>query len=160
NRTDFIGNRHSYHRDADGLYTPPPYLFDELSSEYDQQLVNGPTNVLTDTQKGMDGTIKHFFKNGNERDCDNIEDRHGNRTTLSYQQAATMPDGSSRNLLSEVTDPSGRSLEFTWSNLGTTALPAWRIVEVDGPQYKVTYDYYTDTSSSNAANELYNLKKV
>ena len=32
-RTDFFGARHKYHRDADGLYSPPAYLYDEMSSD-------------------------------------------------------------------------------------------------------------------------------
>jgi hypothetical protein len=55
-RTDFFGGKHTYHRDADGLYSPPPYLFDELSSEYLNFLGDGPPPVLEDTQRGMDGT--------------------------------------------------------------------------------------------------------
>ena len=41
-RTDFFGAKHKYHRDCDGLYSPPPYLFDETSSDYQAFLVNGP----------------------------------------------------------------------------------------------------------------------
>jgi hypothetical protein len=37
-RSDFFGGKHSYTRDADGLYTPPPYLFDELDSKYHEFL--------------------------------------------------------------------------------------------------------------------------
>jgi hypothetical protein len=33
NRIDFFGGRHKYHRDADGLYSPPAYLYDEMSSD-------------------------------------------------------------------------------------------------------------------------------
>ena len=116
----------------------------------------------------MDGTVKHYFRNGNERDCDSITDRHGNVTTLAYTEPAIMPDGSSRNLLTSVTDPSNRTLTFHWQNLGNNALPAWRIVQVDAPIdagtglpiYKLMYDYYTDANSPNADNELYNLKTV
>src|SRR5206468_448087 len=117
-RTDFFGGKHTYHRDADGLYTPPAYLYDELSSDYDTFLLNGPPKVLADTEKGMDGTVKHFFINGNERACDYIEDRHGNRTVLAYTLTVTI-GGVTKNLLTSVTDPSGRSLGFTWTNLGT-----------------------------------------
>ncbi len=165
-RTDFFGAKHSYHRDADGLYSPPPYLFDDMSSSYDKFLVTGPTKVLDDTEKGMDGTVKHYFKNGNERDCDYIQDRHGNKTTLTYSTAITLPDG--HHPLSSVTDPSGRVLTFVWANLGMSGQPAWRITEVDAPTdpttgspvYRVTYAYYIDAASANAANELYNLKSV
>src|SRR5688572_15993891 len=38
-RVDFFGGEHRYTRDADGLYSPPPYLYDELSSEYLNTLV-------------------------------------------------------------------------------------------------------------------------
>src|SRR5581483_10648595 len=150
---DFFGGKHHYHRDADGLYSPPPYLYDELSSDYDVFLVNGPPTILDDTEKGMDGTVKHFFQNGSERDCDTITDRHGNVTTLTYGQA-----GVGKNLLTKVTDPSGRYLQVTWGNLGTQMAPQWRITEVQGPfdpgtgqpVYTVTYEYGAD----------YNLWKV
>src|SRR5207245_6141911 len=110
-RTDFFGGKHAYHRDADGLYSPPVYLYDELASDYDNFLVNGPPSVLSDTDKGMDGTIKHFFANGNERDCDYIEDRHGNRTLLTYGLWS-----GERYLLTQVIDPSGRYLNIGWTN--------------------------------------------
>ncbi len=160
-RTDFFGAKHLNHRDADGLYTPPPYLHDATVSDYDSG-----NNALDDTETGMDGTVKHYFKNGSERDCDSIQDRHGNKTTLAYSPAITLPDG--RHPLSSVTDPSGRVLTFVWANLGTSVQPAWRIKEVDAPTdpttgspvYRVTYAYYTDPASANAANELYNLKSV
>ena len=32
-RTDFFGGKHSYTRDADGLYTPPPYTHDWMVSD-------------------------------------------------------------------------------------------------------------------------------
>ena len=175
-RTDFFGAKHSYHRDADGLYSPPPYLYDETSSDYGKFLVNGPPQVMDDTEKGMDGTIKHYVSVvtnadgtlGNERACDYIQDRHGNTTNLTYGQSYVQPDGSTRKLLTKVNDPSGRVLTFVWNNFGTATLPAWRIVEVDAPldpatgkfSYRVTYGYYTDPNSANAANELYNLKTV
>jgi len=38
-RTDFFGAKHKYHRDCDGLYSPPPYLFDETSSGERRQIV-------------------------------------------------------------------------------------------------------------------------
>ncbi|MGA3102645.1 MAG: DUF6531 domain-containing protein [Terracidiphilus sp.] len=107
-RQDFFGGEHNYQRDADGLYTPPVYLHDQLTSNYLQLMANGPSEVSDDTQTDNSGTTKHFFKNGNERDCDWIQDRHENATTLQYNQPATMDDGTLRNLLTQVTDPSGR----------------------------------------------------
>ncbi|BDI28739.1 hypothetical protein CCAX7_007900 [Capsulimonas corticalis] len=179
-RTDFFGAKHTYHRDADGLYSPPNYMFDETSSDYANVLATGPTKVMADTEKAEDGTIKHYVDvvtladgtSGNERACDYIQDRHGNRTTLAYAQTITQPDGSTRKLLTSVTDPSGRSLAFTWTNLnaGDAQHPAWRITQVQGPlvggspvagvSYKVTYEYFTSTSDPNAADNLYNLKAV
>src|SRR5262249_49533207 len=114
---------------------------------------NGPPAVLADTEVGMDGTTKHFFQNGSERDCDYIEDRHGNRTVLTYGQSA-----GDHNLLTRVTDPSGRYLQISWTNVGTTQSPIWRITQVQGPfdpstglaVYTVTYEYGAD----------YNLWKV
>ncbi len=162
-RTDFFGGKHKYARDADGLYSPPAYLFDETDSKYAEFLANGPsTEVLEDTQRGMDGTIKHFVSAGTDPDgspsasrvCDYIEDRHGNRTNLTYASSLTLASGQTLNnpvplasggttkLLTQVTDPSGRSLAFTWTNLGTTSAPAYRITQVQGPVYRVTYDYY------------------
>ena len=179
-RTDFFGAKHTYHRDADGLYSPPNYMFDETSSDYQNVLANGPTKVMADTEKGLDGTIKHYASvvtladgtSGNERACDYIQDRHGNTTNLAYAQSITQPDGSTRKLLTSVTDPSGRSLAFTWTNLNAADAqhPAWRITQVQGPlvggspvagvSYKVTYEYFTDVNDPNAADDLYNLKAV
>ena len=78
--------------------------------------------------------------------CDYIEDRHGNRTTLSYDQSATLADGSTKALLTKVTDPVGRTLTFTWANLGSAGQPAWRITQVQGPAgtYSVLYGYNSD----------------
>ncbi len=175
-RTDFFGAKHTYHRDADGLYSPPAYLYDEMSSDYNASLVNGPTKVEADTEKGMDGTIKHYVNvvtladgsSGNERACDYIQDRYGNKTVLTYGQSYVQSDGSTRKMLTQVMDPTGRTLTFQWTNFGTTTQPAYRITEADAPtdsatgtpSYRVTYDYYTDSGSANAANELYNLKTV
>jgi len=145
-RSDFFGAKHKYHRDADGLYSPPPYLFDETQSGYDAFLVNGPITVQTDTQTAMDGTIKHFSAIGTARFCDYIQDRHGNQTTLAY--IAVVDNGATANLLSTVTDPSNRTLTFTWHNLGTSAQPIWRITQVDGPQYSVAYAYNVDANLS------------
>ena len=143
-RTDFFGGKHKYHRDADGLYSPPAYLFDETDSDYDKFLVNGPVKSLADTEHGMDGTVKHFvtFQNSLERVCDYIEDRYGNRTNLVYTQQTV--GGSTVNLLQSVTDPSGRQILYTWSNLGTTGQPAWRITVAQGPAYSVAYAYNGD----------------
>ena len=177
-RTDFFGGRREYHRDADGLYSNPPGFHDQVVSDYGAS--SSSLQVASDTDTGKDGTTKHYVNvvtnaNGssaNERYCDWIEDRRGNRTTLSYGFAITRPDGSKKKLLTEVTDPSGRSLKFTWKNLNAVVdgNPAWRISKVEGPfdagnpvpgvTYAVTYDYYTDPTSSNAANELYNLRAV
>jgi len=158
-RTDFFGGQHVYQRDADGLYSPPPYLFDELSSNYDTFLADGPPEILSDDQKGMDGTVKHFMSAGldpdstpsSERIVEYIEDRHGNQTVFTYGQTATFSNGSTRKLLTEVEDPSGRTLEISWTNLGTTMSPAWRISEVAGPfdsssnpVYTVSYEYNGD----------------
>ena len=70
-RSDFFAGKHKYHRDADGLYSPPPYLFDETDSKYDSFLVSGPIQALDDTERSMDGTAKRFVKNANrpERIC-------------------------------------------------------------------------------------------
>lgn len=153
-RTDFFGGKHNYTRDADGLYSPPPYLFDELSSEYDNFLADGPAKPLADERRGMDGTVKHFFINGSERSCDYIEDRHGNRTLLTYGLQVTLGDGSTKRLLTAVTDPSLRHLEISWTNLnpGVPSNPAWRITQVRGPFdpvsgnpiYTVAYEYNPD----------------
>jgi hypothetical protein len=145
-RTDFFGHKHKYHRDADGLYSPPPYLFDELSSGYNAFLVNGPISVSDDTDKGMDGTLKHYTAIGNSRLCDSITDRFGNATQLTYTTVQIA--GVNTGLLNTVTDPSGRQLVFTWTNLGTQQAPAYRITSVQGPQYSVTYSYGADFNLS------------
>lgn len=63
-RTDFFGGKHKYTRDADGLYTPPAYMYDELDSRYDEEMVSGLPRSEEDTQVGMDGTVKHFVPEG------------------------------------------------------------------------------------------------
>ncbi|MCW3055742.1 MAG: repeat protein [Chthonomonadales bacterium] len=143
-RTDFVGGKQKYHRDADGLYSPPPYLYDETDAEYDKFLVNGPVTPLADIEHGMDGTIKHFvtFASSHERVCDYIQDRYGNTTNLAYTQVTV--GGQTVNLLQSVTDPSGRQILYSWQNLGTSGQPAWRITQAQGPQYLVAYAYNTD----------------
>jgi hypothetical protein len=147
-RTDFFGAKHKYHRDADGLYSPPPYLFDETDSDYAKFLINGPIQSLDDVEHGMDGTIKHFvtFQSSLERVCDYIQDRYGNRTNLVYTQQTV--GGITVNLLQSVTDPSGRQILYTWTNLGTTGQPAWRITTAQGPAYSVAYACNTDFNLS------------
>ena len=149
-RTDFFGGRQKYHRDADGLYSPPLYLFDETDAEYDKFLVSGPIAPLADVEHGMGGTIKHFvtFAGSHERVCDFIQDRYGNTTNLVYTQATV--GGQTVNLLQSVTDPSGRQILYTWANLGTAAQPAWRITQAQGPQYAVAYSYNADFNLSAA----------
>jgi len=164
-RTDFFGGKHTYRRDADGLYSPPSYLFDELSSDYDAFLADGPPEILSDDQKGMDGTVKHFVSGGtdadgspsNERVLDSITDRHGNQTTFTYGLTLNLGGLATKNLLTRVTDPSGRYLDFTWSNLGSSMAPVYRVTQVQGPFdasndpiYTVSYEYNND----------YNLWKV
>jgi len=180
--TGFFGRSDTYHRDADGLLSAPAFKHDILEGTYGTTLVNGQYPDLADTDTGMDGTIKHYFTNGNERDCDVIQDRHGNTTTLTYDGSVTLADG--RHPLKYVTDPSNRSIVFTWANIGTTTTPAWRVTQVQGPfinstpiagvtstptawgssvpgiTYRVTYDYFTDTNDPNAADNLYNLQAV
>jgi len=160
-RTDFFGGKHKYIRDADGLYTPPPYLFDEMDSRYNTALINGLPPSLEDIDKGMDGTIKHFVLIGtkadgtNVRACDTITDRHGNTTTLTYGTSpVTMADGSSLKLLQSVTDPTNRTLTFTWQNRAIAGVPHWRITGVQGPTgtYSVAYDY--DASNNLSAVHL------
>lgn len=144
-RVDFFGGRHKYHRDCDGLYSPPPYLFDETSSDYQAFLVNGPIVALDDTEIGMDGTTKHFTSVGNNtRACDYIKDRYGNQTNLTY--GAVVSGTAVASLLATVTDPSGRQLVFTWVNLGTAQQPIYRISQVVGPQYSVAYAYNADAN--------------
>jgi RHS repeat-associated protein len=59
-----------------------------------------------------------------------IEDPHGNRLELAYQDEN----------LKTVTDAAGRSLSFTYAPFGTVPEP--RIVRVDGPLgLQITYDY-------------------
>ena len=162
NNTDFFGAKHQYTRDADGLYTPPLYSRSVMSSEYTNVLEYGVPKVSSDKLVGLDGTVKHYIADGADRVCDYIEDRHGNRTTLEYAYNRPMSDGTTKNLLSEVTDPSGRTLTFTWSDLDPNTDPhdpihIWRITHVDGPSYGVTYGYYTGTGN---VDKDYNLATV
>ena len=85
-RADFFDGQHRYHGDADGLYSPPPYLFDELNSDYQAFLVNGPIAVNWDIDKGMDGTVKHFIANGTERVCDTARRRVLQGETLANEE--------------------------------------------------------------------------
>src|SRR6266700_3270633 len=96
----------------------------------------------------MDGTVKHFVANQNslERVCDYIEDRYGNRTNLTYTQQTV--GGNTVNLLQSVTDPSSRQILYTWTNLGTSGSPAWRITTAAGPAYSVSYSYNADFNLS------------
>ena len=134
-RSDFFRGKHRYHRDADGLYSPPAYLFDELDSAYNTFLANGPASVVDDTEHSMDGTIKHFTSIGTSRVCNYIQDRYGNTTNLTYTTVNNAAQ------LATVTDPSGRQLVFTWSNVGTVPAPMYRITQVAGPAYNVNYSY-------------------
>ena len=154
-RVDFFGHPHRYHRDADGLYSPPPYLYDQLDSRYSQALVEGAIAVDDDTQVSMDGTTKHFRRIGNARVCDSITDRYTNATTLTYENENAAATEEAR--LQSVTDPSGRTLTFTWQDFGTGTNHVYRVVRVSGPQYDVAYEYYTDTNDTAS---LYNLKSV
>jgi RHS repeat-associated protein len=153
-RADYFGGEHRYTRDADGLYSPPPYLFDELSSKYFDLLANGPANVLEDTEIGMDGTVKHFFRSGTVRQCDTITDRHGNQTVLTYDQTPGRALADGGLLVTKVTDPSGRWLTIGWTNL---AGAGWRITDVSGPYdlahqtnppYHVVYGYTSGSLAS------------
>jgi len=177
-RTGYFGHKTTYHRDADGLYSPPAYLYDEMSSEYGKFLLNGPPQVFGDTEKGRDGTTQHFTSvvtkadgtSGNERACDYIQDRHGNTTNLAYGLSYTQADGSTRKLLTQVTDSVGRSIVFTWTNLGTAGQPAYRITQAQGPLVNglvvagttvtVAYGYYTSASDPDAGGIAYQLKTV
>ena len=146
-KTDFFGGKHKFNRDADGLYTPPVYLHCALQSEYEGILENGPQSVSSDLEESVDGTIKFYERDGNERICKYIQDRYGNRTTLEYQ-SFSMPGGGTKKLVTSVKDPSNRYLYFHWFNTGIGSQP-WRIRQVDGPInpdtgnpiYSVTYQY-------------------
>lgn len=157
NNTDFFGAKHPYTRDADGLYTPPFYSHSVMSSEYTNVLVDNVPTVSSDKLVGIDGTVKHYIADGDDRVCDYIEDRHGNRTTLVYGLVANMPNSKTKNLLTSVTDPSGRTLTFTWTDLNPST-HVWRITQVDGPSYSVTYQYYA--YDPNRPDRSYNLWKV
>lgn len=172
-RIDSFGGRHRYGRDADGLYTPPPYSQDFLASNY------GSQTVLNDVQTGNDGTVKHFILRGAERVCDSITDRHGNETTLEYSSFPNI----SRELLTRVTDPSGRHLYFVWEDLNPgnpsdpkyrvryvvlsaedISLPVTNVTSVTNPEQTVSYDYYNPNDSiaddDDDGNEPYTLKAV
>ncbi|GAI91858.1 unnamed protein product, partial [marine sediment metagenome] len=150
-RTDFFGGKHKYTRDADGLYSPAPYMHDWMESDYENVLEVGPGDVDSDKQIGLDGTVKHFIAIGDVRVCDYIEDRHEQRTNLAYDPAT--------GLLDTVTDPSGRVLDFTWTNFGTQQDPIWRIIQVTAPLQTVTYTYYAP-SEQGWGGEAYTLETV
>ena len=91
---------------------------------------------------------KHFVRvqGSLERCCDYIDDRYGNRTSLTYTQQTV--GGNTVNLLQTVTDPSGRQIAYTWTDLGPTGSPAWRITSAQGPAYSVSYSYNNDLNLS------------
>jgi RHS repeat-associated protein len=172
-RTDFFGATHAYHRDADGLYTPPPYLYDELSSQYNSILTGGGM-VDNDTDTSMDGSTKHYVQNSYmvagttyyERDCDYMQDRFGNRTVMTYSLVKNVDQSVSRPLLATVTDPSGRTLAFTWQDISTDPLnPHYRITSiiespnVDGSCPEIDYAYFrpgdSDTNDANSCQLRY-----
>ena len=132
---------------AGGLYSPPAYLYDEMSSNYDHFLTDGPQNVLSDTEKGMDGTVKHYTLVGNERVCDSITDRYNNATVMAYTTVSI--GGVNKALLNTVTDPSGRVLTFSWQDLNAAdpAHPALVACEVDLDR---NVSSYIDTNGSDA----------
>ncbi len=153
-RTDFFGGKHVYKREADGLYSPPPYLHDWMQSSYDGVLANGPGAVSSDTDTGIDGTVKHYrpIDSAGARVCDYIADRHGNTTNLAYDESGN---------LSTVTDPSGRVLQFTWTTYyDSQENPHPRITQVTGPLQTVAYSYYQSASDSGAGGEPFNLESV
>jgi hypothetical protein len=113
---------------------------------------------LSYDQTSPDGTTIHYITDstlangqpGSTRAAAWIEDRSGKRTTFTYDQTVTLADGSTRKLLTRVTDPSGRYLTISWINIGTAGNP-WRIQRVEGPLdagglpiYAVSYEYNTD----------------
>jgi len=160
-RTDFFGGKHRYTRDADGLYTPPPYMHDWTKSDYKTVLEVGPGDVLADIEIDLSGTEKHFVADGNERICDYMKDRHGNTTTLEYT-SYTVRAGVAKRLLTKVTDPVGRELNLVWQPL-TPSDPSdyrYRITDATGPLQTVHYDYYMSSSEPGAGGEAYNLKAV
>jgi RHS repeat-associated protein len=151
-RTDFFGGRHSYHRDADGLYTPPAYLYDSMTSVYG---ADGEQAKET-TQTGQDGSVKHYVNDpsdptGCRQVIDYMADRHDNRVTFAYSEwdwsgnrvtrdsygavtsgAVTYP---TRLQLDTATDASGRQITFRWANVNPAqpTQPRWRVTQVYGP---------------------------
>lgn len=164
-QTDFFGGKHTYKRDADGLYTPPVYKHDWLVSDYSSVLEIGPGDVASDTDTGIDGTIKHYVSHGDERVCDYIEDKFGNRTELAYNEAGQLDTVTVHGDPQNTEDTTYRRLEFKWSSFGQdvyriTQVKAVAVVEGVSTLQTVDYTYYTDSAEIGAGGEAYNLKTV
>lgn len=134
-RTDCLGGKHSYIREADGLYNPPSYIRSVTVSATDPN-----TDAVTaDIEESKDGTTDHYTLIGNYRVCDWIQDRHGNKTQLTYDangQVQTVEDLTS-----------GRMLTFTWNDVGQNGEHHERITHVAASYggnvfQQVDYQYY------------------
>ena len=95
-RQDFFGGEHNYQRDADGLYTPPVYLHDQLTSNYLQLMANGPSEVSDDTQTDNSGPPSTSSRTGTSETA--TGSRTGTATprhcsTTSQQPWTTAPSG-------------------------------------------------------------------
>ena len=152
-RTDFFGGKHSYVREADGLYKPPPYKRSLAATVATDALDD---SVTADEEEDKDGTVKHFERIGNYRVCTWIEDRHGNRTNLTY---------STSGLLGSVEDPSHRLLTFTWTDLGSGGQHHYRITSAQASCNSqafqtVDYDYFEDGEGDTNDANRYSLRSV
>ena len=129
------GWRESYARNADGSYTPPPYVHTALS-------------------KNADGSFALRDKNGMLRNFDatghmvSVIDRNGNTLTLAYDSTGfltTLTDAAGRTVtltkgadgrVANLTDPANRQFKFKYDSNGTLT----QIADPLGNQTTLAYD--------------------
>ena len=67
---------------------------------------------------------------------------------MTFVYSQVLIGGVTRNLLQTVTDPSGRQLFFTWTDLSASGSPAYRITQVQVPVQLMSYAYNGDFNLS------------
>ena len=108
------GFRNTYARNADGSYTPPPYVHDLLTKNSDGSFVLRDKN----------GGIRNFSANGR---LASIVDRNGNALALTYD---------STNFPTMITDAGGRTVTLTKGGDGRVAI----LTDPANRQFKFSYD--------------------
>lgn len=110
------GRKNRYFEKPGGGYLRPSGVFDSL-----EQYQPGKFRLLMN-----DGSI-YFFDNATHKKLTKIQDRNNNAIALAYTDT----------LLAQITDPSGRTLQFNWTNGRMTRLVDPNIT----PSRQVLYEY-------------------